>query len=403
MNGIPLLSEQALLGRDELEKYLFSRQLFPHWGYDAKRLLTGLEVEYFIVSQDDPQKLFDRDSFEKMLVLMREFGFDNDHAKPGVIRVSRDVPKGFIVIEPDYGYHVLELAFPPCAAPSELAELLDMTLGQLDRCLAVVGFKRSERSVFDDLPSNWEPVNTSRLEGFAARLKNSVEIGKRTIFTEPTFGARLAATHVHLNISSAEDVALLPLYYETEWIAHRLFSKGESWHGRPCQSARAMVYWATFPKSYKLCHIPDCIAASDEELYHQYLTSTPALFVGDPPHGVKDMSSIRPRPFGSVEFRSADSFTSTKDLIEVCAFRILQAIYGKKFRNKYISSVQNWQSTSVRHIAQMSVPSELIMDRMKLSLNRLASCRTEVAPCWSPIVDQFLERLEIQMKRDIAL
>ena len=286
---------------ERLREHWFSRPAYPHWQYRLENLLFGLEVEYHVAQKGNHRRLFKKADFEAFVRLLKQYGYAKYESVAHHWRVSKDTELGYIVIKPDFAFHVLEIALPPRSDLAVMTNLLNEVLQEVDSCIDDLGFERLSESFLHLNPSELELVETARLEGYLECLQDQA---RKNEFSERHFPAFMAATHVHLNVSAEEDLRLLPILYELEWLALTLFDRTH--HPPDVRSLRTLYYRNAFGNDYRLVGVPERIPFSLSE-YIQQFNASPRLFPYDPFFPVRDCSLIRPTMYGTLEFRSACS------------------------------------------------------------------------------------------------
>jgi hypothetical protein len=369
---------------DQIVKHLFGHARFPDWGGDNEHILAGIELEFLVSRIGNENALMRRVDFLSFVDAMNRRDFNDNHAGGQRYRLSKEFASGYIVIEPDYAFHVLEIAFPPRRTPQEFRAMVCPTIDAIDDALGEIGFQRLEKSILDPPPRGYDLVNLDRLANFSQHLLKaaSPDAVKHPLFV-PHFGALLASMHVHLNAcGSPLDLNLLPNLYELEWLAHVLFSNCKIFKGKRYCNARALIYPATFPPSYELVYVPPHIPENITELAAIYDRSFPALFPMEPIRGIKDMSIIRPRSFGTFEFRSACTMSNIDKMLGVIGFRIAQLTYAKIFRGKKINAVTGWHRMSVEAVANGHQPCDSVLDAMNQSVDRFNMAIAKMPEEW---------------------
>jgi hypothetical protein len=363
---------------------------------------VGVELEYIVAHRDDKSRLMRRSEFELFLQIMERHGFNRLYSQGQTARISRDLAPGYIVVEPDFAYHLLEIALPPRRDPGEIRQILDLTLAQTDAALATLGFRRLAQGVIENPNQiSFDCVNLSRLDGFVDGLIKARNSGKTdSPFFLPNFGAFLAATHVHLNAADGpESIALLPAMFETEWLAQFLFSRCQQFRGQHYGNARSLIYTETFPDTYELVHVPHVIPRSLSDLADSYERSVPRLFPNEPVLGVKDMSAIRVKPFGTFEFRSACSMHTVDEILAVASFRIAQLLYAVNYKEQLINGPDGWQREASLSIARPSLPQSAIWSSMQASLVRFDGILRLIPRRWHQYLPSLPRNVEsLQLK-----
>ena len=329
MTSFPENPRTTPLTVERLRNHLFSRSAYPHWRYQWDELLFGVEVEYFVTQKGNPSHLFKKSDFEWFLHRMERFGYSCKNPANNLWYFVKETQVGYVVVKPDFVFHELEIALPPRSDLVVLTNLLKNVLQEVDSCLDELGFERLRDSFLDLKLSEMELVKIPRYEGY---LNCSRERSGKNEFSQWYFPAFLAATHVHLNVSSEEDLRLMPVLYELEWLALALFDRTRH-RTNTVRSLRTLYYRDSFGHDYRLVGVPERIPASLDEYVEQY-NASPTLYPNDPFFPVRDYSSIRPTRFGTLEFRSACSPLEIETVRIIVAFRAVQWFYAIKYADK---------------------------------------------------------------------
>ena len=210
------------LTAERLRHHLFSRSAYPHWRYRRDELLFGVEVEYHVAQKGNRNRLFRKADFEALLRLLHRYGYAKYETADHHWKVSKDTELGYIMVKPDFAFHILEITLPPRSDLVVLADMLKNVLQEVDSCLDKLGFERLRDSFLDLNISEMELVKIPRYEDY---LNYSREHSGQNRFSELYFPAFMVATHVHLNVSSEETLRLMPILYELEWMALTLFDR----------------------------------------------------------------------------------------------------------------------------------------------------------------------------------
>jgi hypothetical protein len=260
-------------------------------------------------------------------ILARRGGYEirSQTEGQGFFCLGQDTSSGYISIKPDFAMHLLEVSLPPRRNEEELRALLQQTLRVLDESLAEAGLYRDERSIVSDPGARFELAEVGRLRGYVEQFPARSETSAELYF--PHYPALIASTHVHLNVPLDRSLGLMQFMYELEWLAIRLFSKSYFFDGREYGCARVLLYEDSLGESYRLKTVPEKVPTTLDE-YVAAFNSSPAYFSADPFFPVRDLSFIRPRHFGTLEFRSACSQSRVEEILDVAAFRVLQLGYS---------------------------------------------------------------------------
>jgi len=306
---------------ERLRKHLFGGPQVPFWNYDPSQITVGVEVEYFIAHTfpDGSFKLATKHEYlEVMEHLKNDFGYKDRNLANQPGRVSKDTEHGFIAIKPDFAWHILEISLPPRRDLDALKVLLDRIIFEVDTCLAKVKLSRLNLSCLPDVPHDAELVDLDRLRGHIDALKTQ---DSGSIYSAPIFPALIVATHVHLNVLNEKTYKLLPALYEKEPAAREQFCRAQSFRGQKSNKHREKFYQTSLGPDYKLCDIPSPIPSSIAE-YCVLFNSSAKIFPNDNFFGARDLTTIRPTRYGTLEFRSACSFLESEKIMDIVRFRI---------------------------------------------------------------------------------
>lgn len=315
-----------MMTSDRLADHLFGGPQVPFWNFNITNLFAGVEVEYFIGNQTGPTfQLASKSQYMNVvnrLVAKSSYKNWNLRDQPG--RISKDTESGFIIIKPDYAWHILEIAFPPRKTTESLRPLISEVLGDLDLALHSEGLQRLDISCLPQAPKAMDLVELDRISLHEKCVKQKVQ-GRPTI--DPHFPAYIAATHVHLNASSKDSLRFLPNLYEFEPLTMKMYSRARRFEGQDYENVRTEFYSETLGHDYLLQTTPKKIPASIEDL-RDAMNGSAHLFPNDRFYPVRDMSYIRPTKIGTLEFRSACSFADPEMILEIALWRKAQLIAG---------------------------------------------------------------------------
>jgi hypothetical protein len=249
-------------------------------------------------------------------------------------------------------------------------------LQEVDSCLNELGFERLSDSFFDLKPSEMELVEMSRLEGYLNCVQKQSNKNK---CSERYFPAFMVATHIHLNVSSEEDLRLMPVLYELEWLALTLFDR--TYHRTSTiRSLRTLYYRDTFGYDYRLVGVPEWIPASLDEYVEQF-NASPQLFPNDPFFPVRDCSLIRPTKYGTLEFRGACSPLEMETVSTIVAFRVVQWLYAIKYADKPLDPSRTAPHQAVMRYADPRSGEQTDMCYENAVLERLKRFLPEAGEC----------------------
>ena len=388
--GLQRSRHLKVLTVEQLDKYLFSIPKYPGYQGDLGRLLFGCETEYLIESIQNPNEFMGK---EVALVLFRYLAEKYNYRLPfdgPLDRINKDTKFGFISIKPDFAYSVLEISFPPRASVNDLKNLLQSTIDQIDEGLLKLGYRRATYSVVPHAPYKYDLLEMERhgtwLDLFPSRGHQSSE------FYFPDYPAMMSSTQVHLNVLDRNFFEYLPLMYEVEWKAVSLFSKSQRFNGLEIGCARVFLLEETLGTEYLLKTIPRAIPTNINE-YCNSFNALPKYFPKDPFFPAKDYSFIRPRTYGSVEFRSACAQTDVDQILAVCAFRVLQIAYALCHRSNPIRNSDFDARSSLLAVARTRISKEVTQSEYaKIVHERMNVAMTIVPADWRVFIERSMGR-----------
>lgn len=362
---------------------LFRTPAHPHWGGDPAHLSVGLELEYVIHRKGNPDALMRKEGFTAFLREMEAYGYGPHPGAPeSHYRMSKDTPPGFVVIKPDFAFHILEIALPVRSCPGELRALIDGLLIEVDSALEYLGYERFTRGVCEGAAyCDFDLVNLKGHAELVAALKSNTA---HEVW-DSCFPAYISSTQVHLNVLEPLTFTQLARWYELEWIFSLSFSDAMAWRGRLLNDARPLFYNNTFGEGFPLAGVPAEIPTSAAH-YAEMVNQTLGVFPQNADFPVREYSSIRPRMFGSVEFRSASTQENTDRILELVAFRILQCLYGYEYADTPIRE-GNWQRELIYAICEGRTLSADQKQLRDASLSRLIGVVPHVPARWREILE----------------
>jgi len=319
---------------DRLHSHLFSQSKYPSWNGDIEKLIFGVESEYLVLRQGTQDEYLDGIRFLQLLDQLKTKHSYKQRSSEDIWRISKDTEWGFVTIKPDFGFHILEISYPPRGCPRELRVLIKRTLTEVDEALDQIDFERAPYGVVRNPEFAFECVQIDRLKNFIEQFSPRTQNSSKYYF--PHFPAMIAATQVHLNISHEGVFRDLTAMYELEWKIVDEFSTSTQFNNEILGCARTLLYEETLSSDYRLKNIPNPIP-TDIESYVELFNSSRTLFKHDTFFPVRDMTAIRPRPFGSIEFRSTCTQGDVDRILGICAYRAAQVMYGAKFRDQPLS------------------------------------------------------------------
>jgi len=309
---------------EKLRKHLFEKTKAKFWDYDANQISVGVEVEYFIARATDAsfQLATESEYMDTIICLKKDHGYHDRGLPDQPGRVSRDTDSGFVVIKPDFAWHILEISLPPRKTPGEISQLLYNVLHEVDCALSKAKLKRLDISCLPDRPKSMDLVKLDRL-GQISQTFQPRRSDRPT--QDPTFPAYIAATHVHLNVSSESTLTMMPRLYALDRIINEKFNRARTFCGQSYENVRTSMYRDTLGEDYLLHTYPIKPATNLAELSDQ-MNRSPKLFPMDTFFPVRDMSYIRPTRYGTLEFRSACSYKNVEKIEEIVRWRLAQFI-----------------------------------------------------------------------------
>ena len=313
-----------MMTSERLAAHLFGGPQVPFWEFNIANLSAGVEVEFFIVHQTGSTfQLASKSQYMTVINrLVVDSGYKNWNLRDQPGRISKDTDFGFIIIKPDYAWHILEIAFPPRKTTESLRTLISEVLRGLDLALQSEGLRRLDISCLPHAPDTMDLVELDRISLHAKCVKQKI-VGRPTI--DPHFPAYIAATHVHLNASSIDSLRFLPDLYEFEPIAMKMYSRARRFENQDYENVRTEFYAETLGHDYLLQTTPKKIPESIEDL-RDAMNGSAKLFPNDIFYPVRDMSYIRPTKIGTLEFRSACSYADPEMILEIALWRKAQLI-----------------------------------------------------------------------------
>ena len=307
---------------EKLRKHLFENTKAKFWDYDPNQLSVGVEVEYFIARNTAAglQLATESEYMETIMYLKHDHGYRDRGLNDQPGRVSRDTESGFVVIKPDFAWHILEISLPPRKTPEEIRQLLVTIFHEVDSALSKAKLERLDISCLPYRPRNMDLVKLDRL-GQISETFQPRRIDRAT--QDPTFPAYIAATHVHLNVSSESTLTMMPSLYLLDRIINEKFNRARTFCGQRYENARTTMYRDTLGEDYLLHTYPIKPATNLAELSEQ-MNQSPKLFPMDRFFPVRDMSYIRPTRYGTLEFRSTCSYKDVDKIEEIVRWRTAQ-------------------------------------------------------------------------------
>jgi hypothetical protein len=348
---------------------------YPACSRGLDGLIVGVELEYLIEKESEPLALINREeALELYSLLTSDFGFKVLTPRDS-FRLSMETKVGYVTVKPDFAFHLVEISLPPRGSPSELAQLITFILDRLDQALARLKFRRATYSAYPKSSIRYDMVESDRLARFM-KYAESAQIGGSP-FSNPNYPAIISSVQVHLNILTDEFFPLLPYLYEPEWKIVSMFSNSSVFDEETIGCARILFYEMTLGSNYFLKTIPPIVPKSWDD-YASAFNKTPSYDHNGASALPRDYSLIRPREFGSVEFRSACSQISMPSIMAICAMRILQLLYAKrslgnghKFDDKVTrDALLKWSKLSTQLVHRSEFES-VVDARIKLAVSEM--------------------------------
>jgi hypothetical protein len=334
---------------ERLRQHLYENTKAKFWDYNPEKLSIGLEIEYFIAHKNEHASHLasQRDYMQVIEHLKNHNGYRDWvlYDQPG--RISRDTDIGFVVIKPDFAWHILEVSLPPRNSVNQVAKLLVEVLGEIDEVLAKFGLERLDVSCLSDPPPKMDLVQLDRL-GQIADTFMAKKSDQPTI--DPAFPAYITATHVHLNVSDELTLGYFPNLYHLDKVISERFNRARTFRGRVYENVRTSLYRDTLGADYLLHTYPEKPATNIEELCEQ-MNKSPKLFPKDRFFAVRDMSYIRPTSYGTLEFRSCCSYKDPEKVVEIVKWRTAQIMAATSVVSE---SVSHELATLTKHLQRDS-------------------------------------------------
>jgi len=317
---------------ERLRAHWFGGLQAPFWNYNPAELTMGVELEYFIARGDEKNFILanKQEYFETIRHLTSGNRYKDHklHDQPG--RISKDTRAGYVAIKPDFAWHILEISLPPRPSITQMRELVEETLGEVDAALAAAGLKRLQISCLPHPPPQVDLVELERMSAFTQSVTQKAAEGSSfDPFVDPLFPAYMVSTHVHFNAFDLSALSLWPSLFAIEAEVGEIYCRARSFSGRDVRSVRTEFMKKTMGSGYKLKGIPDPVPTSIEDYVLAMNTSTRA-FPKDPFFPVRDVSYIRPSRYGTIEFRSACSAYAVDEIIEIICWRMMQLLAARK-------------------------------------------------------------------------
>lgn len=316
--GHNILKSLDLESRPSLEEIL---------NRNASALFVGVELEYLVLCGNKPATLND---YRKILFELQSCWKNTELVHIGdVTTLIRTIDENFrIEVKPDFSYNVVEISLGK-GTFQNLKIHLSSTLADLSLAIASAGLNIHCAS-FKKL--NREEIKISSWGHLVGYLKQFPDIDKP--FGSSWYPAEIAAAQVHLDILSSDYFELAVFLYLQEFIFLKDFTQLVNVNGIPTP-ARYKSYEDGLGQKYLAKTVPECIYRNSAE-YIRMIEETPHLFTADPICPVKDLSFIRPRAYGSVEFRSACTSTDPNYIEALVIARFSQLICAVKLKESII-------------------------------------------------------------------
>lgn len=306
--------------------------LHPTWS-NTPPLTVGVEHEFFLV--DVHGNLADQDVFETFWRRCAEHPLiSSREAGDGTVQMRVSTRCGSTHwLKLEHGPHMLELATGHTTEPRKLAEWLDELWETLEEVTKESNTKvRHVGHWARDIEAGeaiLDPHRMSLLES-RARLARAVGLGG-----DPNFTARLASTQI--NIGGLQ-------WWRTPRLIHTLLVTEldvlDAMHDRAELAQRDLAYARVFapmnlllfPKHVcsELPFVETWARALDEQPTHQQPSSGLAHSATSTAEEIfyqrRDLSYIRPRPTGALEFRGSPACSRASDIMHLVRARLDQCM-----------------------------------------------------------------------------
>ena len=323
---------------------------------DHSALTIGLEVEFFLVSScNELATLAESSAFISELASHRGWSLTSDlsHIELPVSAASRELGEGrYTKLKFEYPPHLLEVAFSYYHDLNRLYDEIRIVQDDLNFAANSIGLKVEIVPFGDPEKAINVPIATEKIAQLnRSRIDYSRNLG---IFVEPEvafFPSYMAGTQIHLgglNWWDNESV-ISKLYYFESWfpLVGAFLSCSDPVNAVFLARKRARLYQTCFPEM-KLVAFPNL----DEWTLNNWLLAlldsppisiTKAINCQRSPYGraddakpmsliyktFRDLQYIRPRYFGTIEFRADPAIPDAANLACLGAWRLAQACIAR--------------------------------------------------------------------------
>ena len=322
------------MNSDLFDKYFFDLTT----GLVKKGLTLGLEQEFFLVhlngkpadlkiSQFFFQKLID----QKYLQVREKH--ENYFLRLG-IENSNDT---YNSLKYEFPPHLLEISYGHFTDLNQLNENVQRTMQQLDECAFACDLRVLNVPHFNQAKADLSilrELNHLQLDLF----RNRQEIAKtKGIFEEriAQFPAYIASTQFHIGgLNWAKDSHIINSLYSFEpficYLAHKQCEIKLKTKLSEIYQNRWLGYQSMFDDT-SLFGIPKESQWSFEHWKNNFSNNynTPNDVINDVKNK-RDLSFIKPRHIGTLEFRSLPALSSTKEILRFAAYRLAQSLLAKE-------------------------------------------------------------------------
>jgi hypothetical protein len=338
------------------------------WDGSIGRLCVGIEEEVFVLRGGIPAPLKEvRSIFHDIL----SQGFHTAHSDgQGLpVQVNLELRNGYVAVKNDYCSHILEIAFPPENDPTQFAAIYEDVWSTVSNAAKSRGFELVRKGYLPLEPV--ELLYTERTDWFVNRT-----LGQKP-YADRHFGSKICAAQTHFNILSDSFYSSLSRLYSLEYLFPLAFSSSATVHdGRKVRCIRPLIYRDNFPENYGPVGVPLEIPTSAKEY---------ADFLAKSSHQVKrDYTFIAPRPFGSVEFRSACVQPNLDKLLEVVALRAASI----EICTNEIGRSKNDSYELFYDVCEGSLPAK---EKLDFDLERLSLANQTKDSVWSDYLSKALK------------
>jgi hypothetical protein len=286
-------------------------------------LRVGLELEYLVV--DGKSEPIQKSAFDKIIEKLSE-AFPNSRIKRDeaiqilVCNMGRGVT---LEVKPDFAFNVVELSLGVLTY-GLFRELTPVVLERFFETLGTLGLRIEKRSVVNSRRDQIEIVPLPRLAGYLEQFEED----RKSLVGKPWYPAEIASIQVHVESLTQDFFDLAPYFFIQEFIFNKKYNFGTSFEfSNPSGVGRFGYYEKSLGEKYLLKTIPEKIYDGIAQ-YEEYADASIPYFKEDPISPVRDLTFVRPRSFGTIEFRSACTNSDFRVIDELVLQRIAQVITG---------------------------------------------------------------------------